>query len=260
LVNGYSSRYPLVHYFVQDQLVHSFPSVDSLRMLRTLGVRYVVFHPDHGIFPEMEEARDRFLRKLPRYRNNLKLVASFDDRLRFVDGGRVSLGGESVYQVLPDQRPAVLVETDDWHRVSREGWRCESSVASADCELAIDGRADTQFTTGRSQRTGDAIELRFSRSLRLRGVSLLVGRHAHEYPRRLQIIGLAGEDWYPLADWNSLDSVEFVRDLLDRPDRASLDYAFEPKEVSALILRIGPGTGAVLHEWVLPEVELLAAE
>jgi hypothetical protein len=251
----------LVHYFVQDQLVQTFPSVDSLRMLRALGVRYVVFHPDHAIFPEMEQARARFLRKLPRYRNSLQLVARFRDRLRFVDGERAFLGGESVYRVTPDGPPAVRVETDAWPRAAKAGWRCESSSEGLPgCELAIDGRADTRFTTGRFQRTGDAIQLRFPRPLRLRGVSVLVGRHAHAYPRRLQILGLVGEDWYPLADWNTLDSVELVRDVLERPDDATMDYAFEPREVSALTLRIGPGTGAVLHPWVLPEVDLLPAE
>jgi len=260
MLNGYGSRYPLAHYFVQHQLVYAFPNVDSLRMLRALGVRYVVFHPDHALFPELERARDRFLRKLPRYRNNLQLLARFDDHLSFVDGDRAFLGGESVYRVLPDRSPAERVETDDWPRVSKQDWRCRSSVESAECRLAIDGDADTSFSTGRHQRTGDAVEILFPRPLRVRGVSVLVGRHAHEYPRRLQIMGLVGKKWYPLADWNTLDSVEFVRDVLERPDDASLDYVFEPREVTAMRLRIGPDTGAVLHPWILPEVDLLAAE
>jgi hypothetical protein len=264
IVNGFGANYPLLHYYVQDRLVGDFPDADSLRMLRELGVDYVVFHPDYGIYPETREARDRFAREWPRFEHSLPLVRRFDDRGRFDDIlGR--LGGESVYRILPARPPEVRIEADDWSRTAPEGWSCETLSETkpsdlAGCSAAIDGDRRTVFRTRRFQRRGDGIRIRFPGRIRVRGVSIPVGRHAHEYPRRLQVIGRANGDWHTLADWSDVDSAEFVRDVIGRPEDASLDYAFDPVELEALTLRIGPGPGHTLHEWVLPEVEVLAAD
>ena len=256
IVNGFGANYPLAHYFVQDQLVTTFPNVDSLRLVRALGVRYVVFHPDYGRYPEVRHAADRFERKLPRYRGNLELVKEFDDRGVFDDSlGR--LGGERIYRVVPEEPPTIKVETDAWPRLAREGWRCETLKRHGGCEASFDGRLDTYFTTSIFQRSGDFVRLRLPRPELLRGVSIVTGRYSHEYPRRLELFAETSGTLRLLADWNHLDSVEYLRDLLESPERASMDYSFEPIEVSTLLVRIGPGAADVLHPWILPEIELL---
>ena len=57
----------------------------------------------------------------------------------------------------------------------------------------------------------------------------------------------------------STSSTREPGDLLESPERASMDYSFEPIEVSTLLVRIGPGAVDVLHPWILPEIELLPA-
>ncbi len=256
IVNGFGANYPLAHYFVQDQLVTTFPNVDSLRLVRALGVRYVVFHPDYGRYPEVRHAAGRFERKLPRYRGQLELVKAFDDAGLF-DAALGRLGGERIYRVLPREPPAIKVETDAWPRLKPKGWRCETLTRHSGCEAAFDGRLDTYFTTSIFQRSGDLVRLLFPRPVRLRGVSIVTGRYSHEYPRRLELFAPIDGSLRLLADWNDLDSVEYVRDLLDSPERASMDYSFEPVEVSSLLIRIGPVATDVLHPWILPELELL---
>lgn len=258
IVNGFGANYPLAHYFIQDQLVTTFPNIDSLRLVRALGVRYVVFHPDYGRYPEVRHAAGRFERKLPRYLDNLELVKEFDDRRVFDDDLGV-LGGERIYRVLPEGPPSVKVETDDWPRLDQDGWRCETLTRHDGCEAAVDGSPDTHFSTGSFQRSGDLIRIRLPRPVRLRGVSVVTARFSHEYPRRLELFAQEGGTLHLLADWNHLDSVEYLRDLLESPERASMDYSFEPREVSVLLARIGPGADDVLHPWILPEIELLPA-
>ena len=58
--------------------------------------------------------------------------------------------------------------------------------------------------------------------------------------------------------------MEYLGDFLESRERASMDYSFEPVEVTA---RIGsdandgsrPLHHHVLHPWILPEIELLPA-
>ena len=177
-----------------------------------------------------------------------------------------TLGGERVYRVLPEEPPSVKVETDDWPRLEldRYGWRCETLSRHSGCEAAFDGRLDTYFTTRIFQTSGDLVRLRLSRPVRLRGVSIVTGRYSHEYPRRLELITETRGRRWRLADWNDLDSVEYLGDLLGSPERASMDYSFEPVEVTVLLVRIGQGVNDdglhyVLHPWILPEIELLPA-
>ena len=106
IVNGYGANHPLAHYFVLDQLVTMFPNIDSLCLVRALGVRYVVFHPDYGRYSEVRHAARRFERRLAAYRENLKLVKKFTDRGVF-DSDLGALGGERVYRVSPEEPPSV---------------------------------------------------------------------------------------------------------------------------------------------------------
>ena len=265
IVNGYGANYPLAHFFIVDQLVTTFPNVDSLRLVRALGVRYVVFHPDYGRYPEVRHAAGRFERRQAAYSGNLELMKEFGDRGVF-DADLGALGGERIYRVLPEEPPSIKVETDDWPRLEQDGWRCETLSHHSGCEAAFDGRLDTYFTTRISQTRGDLVRLRLPRPVRLRGVSIVTGRYSREYPRRLELFAETGGTLRLLADWKDLDSVEYLGDLLESPERASMDYSFEPIEVSTLLVRIGPGADGsrplyhhVLHPWILPEIELLPA-
>ena len=265
IVNGYGSNYPLAHFFIVDQLVTTFPNIDSLRLARALGLRYVVFHPDYGRYPEVRHAARRFERRQATYSGNLELVKEFGDRGVF-DADLGALGGERIYRVLPEEPPSVKVETDDWPRLEQDGWRCETLSRHSGCEAAFDGRLDTYFTTRISQTSGDLVRLRLPRPVRLRGVSIVTGRYSHEYPRRLELFAETGGTLRLLADWKDLDSVEYLGDLLESPERASMDYSFEPVEVTVLLARIGPGANGsrplhhhVMHPWILPEIELLPA-
>ncbi len=265
IVNGYSTNYPLAHYFILDQLVTMFPNIDSLRLLRALGVRYVVFHPDYGRYPEVRHAARRFERRLAAYSENLELVKEFGDRGVF-DSDLGALGGERIYRISPQEPPSVKVETDDWPRLELNRWRCETLSRHSGCEAAFDGRLDTYFTTKVAQTSGDFVRLRLPRPVRLRGVSIVMGSYSHEYPRRLELFAETKGTLRLLADWKDLDSVEYLGDLLESPERASMDYSFEPVEVTVLLARIGPGVDGsrplhhhVMHPWILPEIELLPA-
>ena len=256
IVNGFSSYYPLQHEFVIDSLLEEFPSVRTLRMLRTLGVTHVVFHPDMERYSESQVAAQRFARKAPRFANDLTLARSFDDRRRFASELGV-LGGEQVYALtplLPRRKEAI----DSWPRVRPRTWRCESAPATADCARAYDGDLTTEFATGRTQVPQDRWRITFAEPLRLAAVSLVCGRRAAAYPRNARLFGRVGSDWLPLASWSDFDETRFLEALLARSPRASIDMAFAATEVTGIEVRIDPPDW-IISPWSQPEVELVAA-
>lgn len=256
IVNGFSSYYPLQHEFVIDSLLEEFPSVRTLRMLRTLGVTHVVFHPDMERYSESADAAQRFARKAPRFGNDLTLVRSFDDRRRFSTELGV-IGGEQVYALtplLPRRKEAI----DSWPRVRPRTWQCESSPATAACAEAFDGDLATEFGTGRTQVPQDRWRITFAAPLRLSAVSLVCGRRAAAYPRNARIFGRVGSDWLPLASWSDFDETRFLEALLARSPRASIDMAFAATEVTGIEVRIDPPDW-IISPWSQPEVELVAA-
>jgi hypothetical protein len=77
LVNGYAGIEP-IHYVELREKARRFPSVASVTLLRNLGVRYVILH--RGGFGPFKWARIE--RELPRFSDELRLVATFgDDRV-----------------------------------------------------------------------------------------------------------------------------------------------------------------------------------
>jgi hypothetical protein len=249
LLNGYNSRYPYHHNFVNELLLEDFPADRSLRVLRELGVRYVVFHPAKRGGPEVEAALERFEHRIAK-RPQLELVATFDDAGRYPDPiGRV--GGERVYRIVSPERPALRIDTKSWRRLPRQGWSCEG--APGECAAALDGDRRTAFSTLREQRPGDSVRVRFGGVRRIRGVSLLSGRMANDFPRDVRLFALAGGQWLPLA--HDFDEVDFVRQILERPDSAAINLAFEAVDAEGLEVRLalaGPGFSA----WRLPEIEV----
>jgi len=256
IVNGFSSFYPGFHDFLNELLLEDLPGDRSLRVLRGLGVRYVVFHPQRGSGSEITEAVDRFerfehrIRKRPELGDQLELVKTFEPA-SYPDP-MPRLGGERVYRVVGGPEGPRVTKAA-WRPLGRDGWRCESAPASGDCRLAIDGRLDTVFDSQHDQGPGDFIRIAFPRGVPVVGVSLICGRYSSEYPRHVQILGLRQGRWLTL-DYQ-FDELDFIRQVLETPERASMDLALEPQPLEALEVRIGlEETG--FSSWIQPEIEI----
>jgi hypothetical protein len=79
-------------------------------------------------------------------------------------------------------------------RLSREGWTATSSVScsSEPPPRALDGRADTRFSTCEPQRPGQWYQLDMQEPRVLTGITLDAGISAGDYPRAFSIY--AGND------------------------------------------------------------------
>ncbi len=252
LVNGYSSFQPPHHALVLDQLLDGFPSRGSLALLRRLGVQYLVVHPEWSRhFPESERALIRFESEVGRFEGDLRLVRRFSDAGAY-DGPLGRLGGEEVWQLLPGRqttRPAPLADAT---RLPPAGWSCDSKP-KANCRLAIDADLTTAFSSGRGQRRGDSLQVDFGRPLVVGAVALRVGRWPAFYPRRPEVWGRPPEGWRRLA--GRFDATAFLEGLLARRPSAGIEVAFEPVELTALRVRLGP-TSATTERWMQAELEV----
>jgi len=255
MVNGYTTFYPPFFNFLYDRLLEDLPGDRSLRLLRALGVEYVVFHPQHRGHPEGDDAVDRFERRMAvggRFRDQLELVRAFEDDSQY-PVAKTFFGGERIYRVVPGGAVRPWIETKEWRPLSRAGWRCESEPKDGDCLLALDGNPQTAFTTRREQRPGDFMRVLFPRGLVARGVFLLCGRYALDYPRQVEVFGLVEGQWVKLP--HRFDDVDFLRELLSQPERATMKLAFEPTALQGLEIRLGLRQSG-FSAWQLAEIDV----
>ncbi len=253
IVNGYSSFQPAHHALVLDQVLARLPSRGSLAVLRRLGVDYLVLHPDWSRnFPESEQALRRFEQQVPRFPLDLQRVATFDDAGVYT-GSLGPLGGEQVWRLLPGEVAPVPPPLSAATRLSPDGWTCTSKPADGACERSLDGSLSTAFSTARGQRDGDFIRLDFPHPLRVAGVALRVGGWPSAYPRQPDILGLRAGRWERLV--GRYDAAAFLVSLLARDPRAGLELRFEPSEVNALQVRLGPPPENA-ERWMQAEIEV----
>lgn len=255
LVNGYSSFQPPQHALVLDQALERLPTRGSVAVLRRLGVEYLVLHPDWSRnFPESEAALRRFEQEAARFPADLQRVASFDDR--GVHAGPLgTLGGEQVWRLLPGASPPPPPRLGTATRLSPLGWTCTSKPADGGCERALDGSLATAFSSLRGQRDGDFVRLDFPGPLTISGVALRVGGWPSSYPRQPDVLGLRAGRWERLA--GRYDAVAFLDLLLARDPQAGLELTFEPREVNALQIRLGPPPENA-ERWMQAEIEVYA--
>lgn len=253
LVNGYSSFQPAQHALVLDQALGRLPTRGSIAVLRRLGVEYLVLHPDWSRnFPESEQALQRFEQEARRFPADLQFVTSFDDA-GIYDGPLGRLGGERVWRLLPGALPPLPARLTPATRLAAADWTCSSKPADGGCERAIDGSLATAFSTARGQRDGDFVRLDFPGVRRVTGVALRVGGWPSSYPRQPDVLGLRDGRWQRLA--GRYDAAAFLDGLLARYPGAGLELTFEPAEVSALQIRLGPPPENA-ERWMQAEIEV----
>jgi mono/diheme cytochrome c family protein len=83
---------------------------------------------------------------------------------------------------------------------NRKEWKLTASHKPQDTGLAVDGKAETRYTTGASQVPGMWFQIELPREETLAGVQLDAGKSANDYPRGYKLeISSDGATWKQLA-------------------------------------------------------------
>ena len=127
---------------------------------------------------------------------------------------------------------------------NRAEWKVTASEGGPTAALALDGRRDTQFTTGVFQHPGQWYQIELPQETLVEGVTMKSGGDL-EYPRRFKVeISLDGTVWgKPVASGNGTGT--------------DTQVAFAP--VRTRFIRITQTAGAKNKCWSMAELQVLEA-
>ncbi|MGH9461258.1 MAG: hypothetical protein ACRD1X_08565 [Vicinamibacteria bacterium] len=248
IVLGRTSFYPPAMEYLAWQL-RDFPDRDSLGLLRWLGVRTIVVHPE--LWPEPE--RGRRLAALKTMGDEMRLTGVFP-HLEGPDYQRFGFGGEHVY-TLQGAPPEVEDLCEPRDEITTEDWAVLGSSA-VPAEWAIDRDPRTRWETDR-QIPGDSLTLNLGRTEPVAAVRLALGFPYEQFPRYLGVRARTGDGaWRPFPYRDDLATkLELLRALVENPSDAAFVLRFEPEEAGQLRFRVGGQRyDYAIPGWSLPEL------
>ena len=158
-----------------------FPSSEGTRLLQSLGVRYIIYHPRR----DPNAARvNRRLRQDP----NFEFVRQFPRAMRIAR--RLRYGEEMVFRVLPASEPlSPPPQVEERLRaIPRDAWEFKTSSQS-DARLAVDGSLETSWSSGKGQEKGQFFEIDLEGEYRVSKISLGFSFPYGHFPRSLAVNG-----------------------------------------------------------------------
>jgi len=106
----------------------------------------------------------------------------------------------SIHELTVSARLETPVSPSDGQALDRSAWTLIAADQSGSVGDAIDGRGDSRWTTRRSQRTGQWLELDLARNESFSRVVLDTSGSEHDYPRRYTVrVSDDGERWRAVA-------------------------------------------------------------
>lgn len=248
IVFGRTSFYPPAMEYLAWQL-RDFPDSDSLALLRWLGVRTIVVHPQ--LWPEAE--RGRKLAALKTMGDQIRLVGVFPP-LEGPDYRRFGFGGERVY-ILNGDPPStedLCVPADE---IQPDAWTFRGS-SEAPPEWVADRDPDTKWETAR-QIPGDHLTVNLGGTQTVAAARLELGFPYERFPRHLVVRARTGAGpWRPFPYRDDLATkLELLQTLLEDPSRAAFVLRFEPEQAGQLRFRVGGlRYNYAIPGWSLPEL------
>ncbi len=195
---------------------------------------------------------------------NLKLIRSSDiavpliDRARFSPSGFVvqAYGDWSVDPKLFEERQKRQLVRVEQNRDAM--WQANAAPAGHNAKLAIDGKPETKWGTGRAQRENDFYLLGFDKPTSLIKAVLKLPEGGADFPRGIRVEGsLDGEKywtivdqphWYGPLEWNDVGFPYF-----GLQSQVELDFPTEQVVQYLRFVQIGRDE---IYDWSITEVEL----
>ena len=207
---------------------------DGLGLLRGLGVRSVIVHPDD--FDPRENAAPI-------------LHGLISDPSRWTAMKQFGTAFAFTLPAAPDPPRGPPLD-----RVDARTIRVSASHSPEHLALLFDGDVDTRWTTGTTQDGSEWIELRFDRPIEVRRLRFEVhSRSFRDYPRALAIDAIDDAGSVPLFRGSTL--MAFGRGLLVDPMRVPVDVDVSPHRTRAIrIAQTGRAPG--IWWWSIDELSV----
>ena len=212
LVNGYSGFFPPAIYYIR-KVFETFPSSASLDILKTLGIKYVIFHPRML----EEEKADKIIQSLQDdFPSELSLIKTFQYSPQQAHFFEDKFGKDLIYEVMPDQEKIMPEPETDLVTIPPEAWTVTANRNPSDLPLLMDDDLTTRWTTRRPKKTGDFLLVEFKEPERIDKVSLFMGDAEFDYAIRIRVeSSLDGTQWRTFRRLYSPG--EFTENLISSP-------------------------------------------
>jgi hypothetical protein len=214
LVNGYSGYFPPGYTVVREAMEY-FPSQRTLRLLRNLGVDYILVHTKG--FRKTKGAE--ISHHLKGYKDHLDLIAEKE--------------GDRLYRLVP--QPEAAGESPSGAATGDKSiWKAESNHNNGLTGLAFDGDSETGWTSGTPQKEGDYFMLDLGRVESLSRVEFVISRFPLDFPRGFILEGsIDGASWRVLKEEAGYFP-ELHQAMVEDFSRYRTDVSFERSEIRYL--------------------------
>jgi hypothetical protein len=239
LLNGYSGFFPPLYDELKLRWARFSPA-ENVADLKTLGIRYVIFHAElcdpkilRSVFDDFEARTNEF-----------RFIGAFDD--------------DYVYEILGAKmikaRPGGSFLGQNRIPLSRTDWKATASVNAGKASLAIDGRILSRWDSGGRQEKGQTFVLDLGRISLLSGLGLRLGSSTQDYPRAYKVeLSKDGIGWSLAA--SSERTVLSILAFLE-PKKLSLEIDFPPQE-ARFVRIVNEGETEILF-WSIHELDVFA--
>jgi hypothetical protein len=231
-ISGYDTPLQMLFRDHDSVLYDTTHAADVVRMLRAIGIRYVVVNVGDYSSAQIANGEDREMLRL------LRGSGQIVEEQRVLDAVAFELAPP-----IPPPAPEPLV------RVDRRDLAVRVSNGSDRAALVLDGDAETRWFA--DQNGENWIEVRFRQRCDVARVEMwLAERSITDYPRELQIDS-ADERGATRTLYRATPYPEFLIGFLRDPSYPRLEIALPPNESTTLTIRetgTAPGRWWSVHE------------
>lgn len=235
LVNGYSGFIPPSIDFIRARFA-GFPSRASIDILRSLGVKYVILHPDLW----KDEIRDRKMQRMQdKFDSDLKLEKEFHYDLKKKSDKLKHFGKDLVYEVIPKEREIRGERPEVYREIAASEWETSASANEHQLPFLKDNNLETRWNSFGAKKTGDFILVEFKEPKEIAKISFHLGKYLSDFALDFILEGSAdGKKWKRIKlDYSP---GEFTKEMIYSPSNPIQKiYLREPNIRYLKIIHLG---------------------
>ena len=213
IVNGYSGFLPPSYFYIRE-VFNTFPSKACIDILKSLDVKYLVFHTKLWKDQRVENTLTRINSQ---FTEDLSIEKIFEYTAKKPWEHSSKFGKDIIFRINKSLDVQKEETATAWQDISTSHWTIKSNIHSGLLNLLRDDNLETRWSTDRLKRTGDYILLELDQALDEMKISLRLGPSANDFAIDLKLeISRNGEEWMELEKGYSIS--EFLEKLFEAPD------------------------------------------
>lgn len=213
IVNGYSGFLPPSYFYIRE-VFNTFPSKACIDILKSLDVKYLVFHTKMW---KDERVQNVWTRINNQFAEDLIVEKVFEYTAKKPWEHSDKFGKDIIFRInknedLQKEEMEIL-----WQGIPASEWTIKSNIHNSLLHYLRDDNLDTRWSTDRWKKTGDYVQLELDQALDEMKISLQLGSSANDFAIDFEIeVSRDGEEWKEIENGYSIS--EFLEKLFKAPD------------------------------------------